>query len=110
MAQCYRVAQTYGAEQLPDIPRMKVGVQWRDPEVRNEATQAQVAEAHKRLDVPNPEVWRILGYTPMQIALFETMARAARAADVATIAGALRAQPTTQTPQTNPQTFAGTGG
>lgn len=91
-----RVQNAFGASvTAEDEPRIEV--QWADPETRNEGLQAQVATAHKALEVPLPAVWAQLGYTPEEIAEFERMQRANRAADVATIAAALRTQqPTTQ--------------
>lgn len=92
MRLCYRVAQTFGNENLPALPEMNIEVEWADPEVRNEATEANVAEAHKRMGVPDAEVWQRLGYTPEQIAAFERTARIAEAAKVAAVMGAMRQQ------------------
>lgn len=97
-----RVQATFGGGIASgDVPRLEV--QWADAETRNEAVQAQVAEAHKRLDVPLPAVWAQLGYTPEQIAEFEMIQRRQRAQDVATIAATLRTQGNAgQTGQGNP--------
>jgi hypothetical protein len=86
-----RVAQTFGnAPAQPEPPRLEV--QWADAETRNEGLQAQVAEAHKRLNVPDPQVWAQLGYSPQEIADFQRMAQTEQAAKMATIAAALRTQ------------------
>lgn len=65
---------------------------WADPEVRNEATEATVAETHDRLEVPKDAVWARLGYTPEQIAGFKKQKRSERLQDVAAIAQGLNLQ------------------
>lgn len=86
-----RVQATFGGGvTLADAPRIEV--QWADPETRNEGLQAQIATAHKALEVPLPAVWAQLGYTPEQIAEFRREQRQADAEKMAAIATALRAQ------------------
>lgn len=95
-----RVQATFGGGVLlADRPRIEV--QWADAETRNEVAQSQIAEAHKRLNVPDVAVWAQLGYTPEQIAEFQAIAQQARAQDVATIAAALRTQGNGQPTQGN---------
>jgi hypothetical protein len=67
-----------------------VHTQWRDPNVRNEQVEAATAEAHQRLNVPQDEVWRRLGYTPEQIEQFKRMQQAQDAAKLVQVATAMR--------------------
>jgi hypothetical protein len=96
-----KVANTFGSVDIPD--RMTIGVTWDDPNVRNEKSVAESAQIHKGLGVPDDTIWAMLGYTPDQIAQFRSDARLQRAQDVASIASAVRADQTRNTPQTNPQ-------
>lgn len=101
-----RVEDAYGAGPLiPDDATLEV--QWADPHTRNDLAQAQMAQIHSALGVPNEQVWQQLGYSPEQIAEFQAAANAAKAAQVAGIAAALR---TTQTQQANRQGGASNGG
>ena len=110
MRTAYRLAQRYGRRQLPPVDSTTAIIRpvWADPNVRNEATQAQVAQAHVALGVPAEVVWQeVLGYSPEQIAQFVEQRRADEALKVAAIAQQLRgvqaqAQPTqpTQPPAT----------
>lgn len=90
-----RVADAFGPFAAPERPSLEV--QWTDAETRNELAQAQVAEAHKRLGVPDSQNWLTLGFTPEQIAGFEASAAQQRAQQVAGIAAALRASQTAGT-------------
>jgi hypothetical protein len=54
--------------------------------------QAQTAQTHKALGVPDEQVWAVLGYSPEEIAEFKASASADKAAQVASIAAALRTQ------------------
>ena len=98
----WRVADTFGPS-LPQLDEMSIELQWADANVRNEATEATVAEAHDRLEVPKDAVWQKLGYTPEQIAEFKRNSADERAADIALIAGAVQAQQTREQPQVDPQ-------
>lgn len=86
-----RVQATFGGG-VTVTERPRIETQWADAETRNEVAQSQIAEAHKRLNVPDVAVWAQLGYTPEEIAEFQAIAQQARAQDVATIAAALRTQ------------------
>jgi hypothetical protein len=83
-----RVADAFGPFSAADAPSLEV--QWADAETRNEQTQATIAEAHKRLGVPDAQNWLTLGFTPEQIAGFEAAAAQKQAEQVAGIAAALR--------------------
>lgn len=54
-----------GAESMETI--------WRDPETRTEAEHVDAVAKKKDLDVPGPQLWEELGYTPEQIARFPAM-------------------------------------
>ncbi len=101
MALALRVQAAFG-EQPPVLKRTNIGVQWRDANTRMEKTEAEIAKIHKDLGVPDDAVWRQAGYSPEQVARFKQDARLDRAADVASIAGALRVQAASGQPQTNP--------
>lgn len=101
MALALRVQAAFG-EQPPVLKRTNIGVQWRDANTRMEKAEAEIAKIHKDLGVPDDAVWRQAGYSPEQVARFKQDARLDRAADVASIAGALRVQAASGQPQTNP--------
>lgn len=88
-ALAWRINQTFGAR-LPDVPDMRVEVTWQDANVRNELSEAQTAEAHQRLGVPQWELWQRLGYTPEQIDAFKNAKLADTQAQVAAVAAAMR--------------------
>ncbi len=46
---------------------------WRDPETRTESEHVDAVSKKKDLDVPPPQLWEELGYTPEQIARFPAM-------------------------------------
>jgi len=46
---------------------------WRDPEVRTESEHVDAVTKKKDLDVPAPQLWEELGYTPEQIERFPAM-------------------------------------
>lgn len=46
---------------------------WRDPETRTESEHVDAVSKKKDLDVPAPQLWEELGYTPEQIARFPAM-------------------------------------
>ena len=96
-----RVQAAFG-DQPPVLKRTNINVQWTDPNTRQEKAQAEIAQIHKNLGVPNDAVWRQAGYSPEQVARFKQDARLDRAADVANIAGALRSQAVAGQSQTNP--------
>lgn len=84
----YRINQTYG-KSLPDVDELDVDLTWEDANVRNEQVIAQTATAHKALEVPNPVVWEMLGYSPTDIARWETMKAAEDAAKIAQVTAAV---------------------
>jgi hypothetical protein len=87
----YRVQQTFGRETLPRFERTPtIQPQWKDPNVRNELAEAQVAKEHQGLNVPQDEVWRRLGYMPEQIEQFKRMQQATDAAKLVQVATAMR--------------------
>lgn len=106
MKMALKVAQTFGdVDSGLDVESLSIAPVWADPNVRNEQVMAAVAEAHRRLGVPDEQVWAILGYDNESIAGFKQIARQERAQEIANIAAALRAQERTNAPQTNPQRF-----
>jgi hypothetical protein len=104
MALASRVHTAYGPG-LEAPEAVGITTQWQDPETRNELQQAQVAEAHKRLGVPDEQIFQMIGYTPEQIAGFMDSKQAAQAANIASIAaqlqGAQQARGGTQNVGTN---------
>jgi hypothetical protein len=110
MSMCYRVAQTFGTRPVPLLPQgepVNIATQWADPNVRNELVQAQTAQLHAGMNVPEDKVWQLLGYEPEEIARFGQQRRADQAAQVANIAAALRVDQQRQAPQTNPAPQSG---
>ena len=101
----YRVNQAYGPS-LPELPDVEVAVTWADANVRNELAEAQMAEAHQRLGVPQETLWRKLGYTPAEIEEFQRAAQQQTQSKVAAIAATLR----TQQPAGGAQAQNGRGG
>lgn len=91
MQMARRVENAFGVG-APFDPLATLEVQWADPETRNELATAQTAEAHKRLNVPDTQVWSLLGYTPDQVADFEERARTDEGARIAQAVSALRLQ------------------
>jgi hypothetical protein len=92
-----RIAEAYGTGMGIEADA-SITVQWADANTRNELSQAQMAQIHKALNVPDEQVWQTLGYTPEQIAEFRSSASADKAAQVAGIAAALRTQQTGSNP------------
>lgn len=93
MKVAYRLAQRFSRQRLPNVDSRTVIIRpvWADANVRNEATQAQVAQIHAALGVPQEVVWQnVLGYTPEQVAEFTASKRQEEALKVATIAQQLR--------------------
>ena len=86
-----RIADTFGAG-VGVGPDATVTVEWADPSTRNELLSAQTAQMHKALGVPEDQIWQLLGYSPEAIGEFKASASADRAAQVASIAAALRTQ------------------
>lgn len=86
-----RVAWTFGDG--PEPPkRLTIGVQWADPNTRMEKAEAEIAQIHKGLGVPDDAVWQRAGYSPEQVERFRKDAAARRAAEIASIAAAARVQ------------------
>lgn len=100
MAMAYKVERAFGKTSLPDLPKLKIETTWESPETRNDLTEAQTAQIHSALKVPDDAVWALLGYTPQDITKFKAMKRTDQAAAVSTIAQALQQQ-RAATPQSN---------
>lgn len=100
MKTAYRLAQRYSRESLPVVDTRTAIIRpvWSDPNIRNEASQAQVAQVHDGLGVPRETIWQtILGYTPDQVAGFVEQRRTDEALKIANIAAQMRSlqpQPT----------------
>lgn len=88
MSMAYKVARAFGSVALPIVPKLKVQTLWANPATRDEKFDAETAEIHKRLGVPDDELWTKLGYSPEQIASFKRRARSEQAATIATVAQA----------------------
>lgn len=110
MTLAVRVAQMYGGiTSVPNISQLNIETTWQDPNVRNDLSVTQVAQAYKALDVPQDQIWMSLGFTPAEIAAFKQQGRDDRAADVATIAAALNVQQQRQSPNAAPLRGNGAG-
>lgn len=96
-----RLHWTFGGGMEPP-KRLNIGVIWADPNTRMEKAEAEIAEAHKRLGVPDEAVWARAGYSPEQVAQFRKMALALRAAEIASIAAAARVGQGRTQAQVNP--------
>lgn len=95
MTLAYRVQQTFGGGNLPDVPDLRVVTLWADPETRQEKSDAEMGEIYKRLNIPDETVWARLGFSPQEIARFKAMQRSDQAALVANVAATVRAQQST---------------
>jgi hypothetical protein len=100
-ALAYRVNQAYGPS-LPELEEPSISVTWADANVRNELAEAQTAEAHQRLGVPQATLWREIGYTPEEIDEFKRSQLADTNAKVAGIAAMLRTDQSRQGGQQQP--------
>ncbi len=89
MTMAYKVQRAFGPA-IPDIKRLAVQTLWSNPETRNEKSDAERAEILQRLNVPEDEIWTLLGYTPEQIAKFKAMKRSDQAATTAAVVGAIQ--------------------
>jgi hypothetical protein len=65
--------------------------------------EAQTAEAHQRLGVPQVELWRRMGYTPEQIERFQQEQAQQDQAKVAMVTAAMRTQQSMQNGNGAPQ-------
>lgn len=98
-----RVADTYGSPlSLPEY--LAIGTEWASAEIDNDLLQAQAAQIHSALNVPDKAVWGMLGYSPEEIAAFEADAQTRRAQEVATIAASIQLQQRTGQQQNVAQT------
>lgn len=91
MTLALRVEDTFGSRLTLPAP-LTIAAQWKDAELPNELVQAQAAQIHSALNVPDAAVWALLGYTPEEIAAFEADAQTRRAQEVATIAASIQLQ------------------
>lgn len=69
---------------------VELEIAWASAEVRNETYDADVAQKHKLLGVPNKVLWARLGYTPEQTKEFEAALSLQRAEEIAEVVGAVR--------------------
>lgn len=97
-----RLHWTFGGGPEPVKP-LNIAVQWADPNTRMEKPEAEIAQIHKALGVPDEAVWSKAGYTPEQVAQFKKMALAVRAAEIASVAAAARVQTQRNQAQAQPQ-------
>jgi len=92
MQVAWKLAQRYSRRPLPRVDGLPmIRPVWADANVRSELTQAQVAQIHRGLGVPDEMIWqRQLGYTPDEVAQFQENQRRNDALKIATIAAQLR--------------------
>lgn len=90
MLLAYKVQQTFGTGNLPELPKMKIQTSWEDPEVRNEKTEGETAQLHSALGVPQDRVWARLGYSPSDIAKFKATQRSDQAQTIANVTQAMQ--------------------
>lgn len=90
MVMAYKLERTFGNASIPDIPKLKVTTVWDDPQTRSELTNAQAAEIQQRLNVPDEQLWAMLGYSPQDIQRFKAMQRTDQAATTAAVVGAIQ--------------------
>lgn len=76
-----------------------IAVLWDSPELQDDKANAETAQIHKDLGIPDSEIHAMLGYTPEQVAGFTAQARQEQAVQIANIAGAIRASETRATQQ-----------
>ena len=103
----YNVQQAFGVS-LPQVDDVKIEVTWQDANVRNDQVIASTAEAHQRLGVPQPFIWRMLGYSPEEIEQFQREQERMMAQETATKTNAVLAAMRTQ--QTGAQAQGGNNG
>lgn len=82
----YKVQQAFGPGQLPEVPEMKVTTLWDSAETRDDKSNAETAQIHKALSVPDEEIWAMLGYDPQQIAKWKATKRSDDAVKLAQVA------------------------
>ena len=109
MGMMVKVARTFGNEDVPELENMDIGTMWMSAEVRNEKSDAETAQMHKALNVPEEALWIKLGYTPEQIGAFQQQRRQERATEIASIAESLRTSQQRQA-QTQPTQFTNGNG
>ena len=103
-AMAYRLAQTFGIGQWPDVEPLNIQTVWTDANVRNELAQAQTGQAYKALGVPDDTIWQyVLGFTPSEVAGWKADQRMEEATKIASVSEALRrAGLQAQRPETQP--------
>jgi len=100
MSCAYKLQQTFG-QAIPEVDKIKVETQWQDSETRNDLTNAQAAQIHQMLGVPDEAVFAMLDYSPQDIKRFQAMKRTDQAARVATVAQTLQKAQAQQQAQAN---------
>lgn len=73
-----------------EIEDLDISIEWESGEVRNELTEAQVAQIHETLGVPRRFIWSLLGYDEDEIAQFEQEADIKRRQAAALLGQAVR--------------------
>lgn len=90
MTLAYKLQRTFGTGKLPDIPKLKVETIWKSAEIRNDLTNAQTAQLHQALKVPDDQVWALLGYSSQEIAKWKATQRSDQAAVIANVTQAMQ--------------------
>lgn len=83
---------------------------WRDPETRTEAEHVDAVAKKKDLDVPAPQLWEELGYTPEQVGRFPAMRAQMQLEGMAANAAERARLATTEADLLRQQSIAATGG
>ncbi len=93
------------AGKVAEAPELANAVQmetiWRDPETRTESEHVDAVVKKQALNVPDPQLWEELGYSPEQVARFPAMRAESEISGMAA-AAALRAEQAIAPPSTPP--------
>lgn len=71
-AMAVKVQNAFGTP-VPDVPGLQIDPVWYSAGTRSEMTDAQVAQIHQTLGVPDEALWEYVGYTAEQIARFKAI-------------------------------------
>lgn len=96
------ISELAGAQQMETI--------WRDPETRTESQHVDAVSKKKELDVPAPQLWEELGYTPEQLGRFPAMRAQMQLEGMAANAAERARLATTEADLLARQELAATGG
>jgi len=83
---------------------------WKDPETRTESEHVDAVSKKKDLDVPAPQLWEELGYTPEQIGRFPAMRAQMQLEGMAANAAERARLATTEADRLTAASLAATGG